>query len=240
MEKNMRKFVLRVYLTFSQAGLACDSIPSTNVNGINYGWPLLGWVELQSDSSMFAWLASPELMNFIRGQKLSHELLNKLKRKLLVVHKVWNKFSTRVKAPFSNQSMESRVKEMTAKLEDIAEEKEKLGLKEGDGERLSPKLPSSSLVDESFVYGRDEIKEEMVMWLLSDKETTTGNNVIDAIGCRPTSDDSLDLLQRRLKDNLGNKKFLLVLDDNFAFDWKIISSCLILPWAKKVDSELEN
>ena len=50
-----RKFVLRVYLTFSQAGLACDSIPSTNVNGINYGWPLLGWVELQSDSSMFAW-----------------------------------------------------------------------------------------------------------------------------------------------------------------------------------------
>ncbi|WKA02473.1 hypothetical protein VitviT2T_020658 [Vitis vinifera] len=189
-----RKFVLRVYLTFSQAGLACDSIPSTNVNGINYGWPLLGWVELQSDSSMFAWLASPELMNFIRGQKLSHELLNKLKRKLLVVHKVlndaemkqisdplvkewlfqvkdavyhaedlldeiatealrceievadsqpggiyqvWNKFSTRVKAPFSNQSMESRVKEMTAKLEDIAEEKEKLGLKEGDGWQIS-------------------------------------------------------------------------------------------------------
>ena len=49
------KFVLRAYLTISQAGLACDSIPSTNVNGINYGWPLLGWVELQSDSSTFTW-----------------------------------------------------------------------------------------------------------------------------------------------------------------------------------------
>ena len=31
------KFVLRAYLTISQAGLARDSIPSTNVNGIKYG-----------------------------------------------------------------------------------------------------------------------------------------------------------------------------------------------------------
>ncbi|KAJ9685850.1 hypothetical protein PVL29_017786 [Vitis rotundifolia] len=283
---------------------------------------------------LFDRLASPELVNFIRGQKLSHELLNKLNRKLLVVHKVlndaemkqfsnplvkdwlvqvkdavyhaedlldeiatealrceieasdsqargthhawnWEKVSAWVKAPFANQSMESRVKEMSAKLEDIAEEKEKLGLKEGEGDKLSPRPPSTSLVDESSVYGRNEIKEEMVKWLLSDKENATGNNVdvmsivgmggsgkttlaqllynhdtveqhfhlkawvcvsteiflieevtksiLQEISSETKSNDTLNLLQLKLKERVGNKKFLLVLDDVWdmkSLDWE--------------------
>ncbi|KAJ9685832.1 hypothetical protein PVL29_017768 [Vitis rotundifolia] len=95
------------------------------------------------------------------------------------IHQVWNKFSDCVKAPFATQSMESRVKEMIAKLEAIAQEKVGLGLKEGGGEKLPPRLPSTSLVDESFVYGRDEIKEDMVNCLLSDN--ARGKEDIDVI-----------------------------------------------------------
>ena len=176
-------------------------------------------------------------------------------------HRAWNKFSDRVKAPFATQSMESRVKKMMARLEAIAQEKDGLGLKEGGGEQPRSRSPSTSLVDESFVYGRDDIKEEMVQWLLSDNEdinidvicivgmggagkTTLAQllynhdkvkehfhmkawvcvstefnlvgvtkSILEAIGCRPTSDGNLDLLQHQLKENLHNKKFLLVLDD---------------------------
>ena len=176
-------------------------------------------------------------------------------------HQAWNKFSDRVKAPFATQSMESRVKKMIARLEAIAQEKDGLGLKEGGGEQPPSRSPSTSLVDESFVYGRDDIKEEMVQWLLSDNEdinidvicivgmggagkTTLAQllynhdkvkehfdmkawvcvstefnlvgvtkSILEAIGCRPTSDANLDLLQRQLKESLANKKFLLVLDD---------------------------
>ncbi|WKA02485.1 hypothetical protein VitviT2T_020668 [Vitis vinifera] len=184
-------------------------------------------------------LASPDLINFIRAQKLSHELLTNFKRKLLVVHKalndaemkqfsdplvkdwlvqvkdavyhaedlldeiatktlrcqieaaehpqtggiyqVWNKFSTRVKAPFATQRMEPRVKGLITVLENIAQEKVELWLKEGEGDKLSPRPPTTSLVDESSVVGRDGIKEEMVKWLLSEKENATGNNVIDVM-----------------------------------------------------------
>ena len=38
-------------------------------------------------------------------------------------------------------------------------------------------------------------------------------SILEEIGCRPTSDDNLDLFQHQLKENLANKKFLLVLDD---------------------------
>ena len=268
---------------------------------------------------LFERLASPELINFIRRRKVSQELLNHLKRKLVVVlnvlndaevkqfsndlvkqwliqvknavydaedlldeiatdalrcqieaaadsqtcgtFQVCNQFCDWVKAPFAAQSMESRVQEMIDTLEAIAQEKDGLGLKDGGGEKPPSRSPSTSLVDESSVYGMDDIKEEMVQWLLSDNEdinidvicivgmggagkTTLAQllynhdkvkehfhmkawvcvstefnlvgvtkSILEAIGCRPTSDGNLDLLQRQLKESITNKKFLLVLDD---------------------------
>ncbi|RVW67015.1 putative disease resistance RPP13-like protein 1 [Vitis vinifera] len=273
---------------------------------------------------LFDRLASSEVLNFIRGQKLSDSLLSKLKIKLLTVDavlnhaemkqftdpavkewllhvkgtlydaedlldeiatealrckmeaddhsqtgsaQVWNSISTWVKTPFVNypSSIESRVKEMIGKLEDLAQAIDKLGLKPGDGEKLPPRSPSTSLVDESCVFGRNEIKEEMIKRLLSDNVSTNKIDVIsivgmggagkttlaqllyndvrvkerfdlkawvcvseesllvrltklilEGIGCATPFDmqsDNLDLLQLKLKGSLGDKKFLLVLDD---------------------------
>ena len=79
---------------------------------------------------------------------------------------VWNKLFELVTAPVATQSMECRVKEMIARLEPISLEKVGLGLKVG-GEKLPSRLPSTSSVDEFSVYGRDDIKKEMVNYLLS-------------------------------------------------------------------------
>ncbi|KAJ9685230.1 hypothetical protein PVL29_017309 [Vitis rotundifolia] len=272
---------------------------------------------------LFERLASPELINFIRRRNLSDELLNELKRKLVVVLNVlddaevkqfsnpnvkewlvhvkdavydaedlldeiatdalrckmeaadsqtggtlkawkWNKFSACVKAPFAIKSTESRVRGMIALLGNIALEKDGLGLAEGRGEKRSPRprsLPPTSLDDKSIVVGRDEIKKEMVKWLLSDNTTGRKMGVMSIVGMggsgkttlarllyndegvqkhfdlkawvcvstefllikvtktileeidSKTDSDNLNKLQLQLKEKLGNKKFLLVLDD---------------------------
>lgn len=271
---------------------------------------------------LFDRLASPELINFIQAQNLSHEFLTELKRKLLVVHNALNDaemkqfseplvkgwlvqakdavyhaedlldeivtealieaadpqtggISTGINPSFANQSMESRVTGLITMLENIEQERAYLGLKEGEKEKVSPRPPSSCLVDESFVFGREQIKEEMLQWLLlSDKKKAVGSNVdvmsivgiggsgkttlaqllynhervnqhfqlkawisvsteallieevtkafLKEVGCTTKSDDSLNSLQLKLKDSVGNKKFLLVLDDVWdmkSLDW---------------------
>ena len=68
-------------------------------------------------------------------------------------HKMEAAESTWVPAPFDSQSMESRVKGIIDGLEEMAQEKDDLGLKEGVGERvLSQRWPSTSLVDESRLW----------------------------------------------------------------------------------------
>ncbi|RVW70956.1 putative disease resistance RPP13-like protein 1 [Vitis vinifera] len=97
---------------------------------------------------------------------------------------VWNSISTWVKAPFANyqSSIESRVKEMIGQLEDLAQAIDKLGLKPGDDQKLPPRSPSTSLVDESCVFGRNEIKEEIMTRLLSDNVSTNKIDVISIVG----------------------------------------------------------
>ena len=176
---------------------------------------------------------------------------------------LWNVVSTRFKAiNLDRQSMESRVKDIICRLKVLAKAIDVLDLK-GGSKKLPQRLHWTSLVDESDVVGRVEIKESMIKRLLSDNSTSRKKkiDVISIVGMggagkttlaqilyndekvqehfqqkawicvyeefsllkitksilqtirSDTQGESLDLLQKNLKNSLVDQKFLLVLDD---------------------------
>jgi len=84
--------------------------------------------------------------------------------------------------------IDSKIKSITARLQEIAQKKNNLELREnGSGGVLKSKslkrLPSTSLVDLSYVSGRDNDKEEILKLLFSDKGCDEyGIGVIPIVG----------------------------------------------------------
>ena len=94
-------------------------------------------------------------------------------------HQVWSIISTSLN-PFIDR-VESRTEEIMDRLEFLSQEKDVLGLKEGVGVKPSRRWPSTSVVDESGVYGRDGNKEIIEM-LLSDNAICNEIGVISIVG----------------------------------------------------------
>ncbi|XP_057453660.1 putative disease resistance RPP13-like protein 1 [Lotus japonicus] len=88
--------------------------------------------------------------------------------------KVWNFFNAAVSS--FDKEIESRMQEILDSLEYLASQKDILGLKEaggsgvGLGSQMSQKLPSTSLLGETVMYGRDVDKEIILNWLMLDIE----------------------------------------------------------------------
>ncbi|KAI8534111.1 hypothetical protein RHMOL_Rhmol10G0063100 [Rhododendron molle] len=151
-----------------------------------------------------------------------------------------------VRAPISTSTdsfdseIESKLVEMIDILEDFKKEKDELGLREVVEQNWSHRLPTTSLLDESCVYGRENDKEEIMKLLLSDGERRTAFDVVPIVGMggvgkttlakllyndgsqeqlsrqvteRASDANDLNSLQVKLKDSLSGKKFLIVLDD---------------------------
>nr|ACJ22813.1 NBS-LRR type putative disease resistance protein CNL-B16 [Phaseolus vulgaris]ACZ74712.1 CNL-B16 [Phaseolus vulgaris] len=168
-----------------------------------------------------------------------------------------------------NKKIESGMKEVLEKLEYLAKQKDALGLKEctysGDGSssKMSQKLPSSSLVVESVIYGRDADKDIIINWLTSQIDNpkqpsilsivgmgglgkttlaqhvyndpkiddakfdikawvcvsdhfhvlTVTRTVLEAITNKKDDSGNLEMVHKKIKENLSKRKFLLVLDD---------------------------
>ncbi|KAJ9687337.1 hypothetical protein PVL29_016001 [Vitis rotundifolia] len=89
---------------------------------------------------------------------------------------------TQVRNIIFGEGIESRVDEITDTLEYLSQKKDVLGLKKGVGENLSKRWPTTSLVDESGVYGRDVNREEIVKFLLSHNASGNEIGVIALVG----------------------------------------------------------
>jgi hypothetical protein len=73
------------------------------------------------------------------------------------------------------KEIEPKIKEILDKLEYLASQKDVLGLKEGVGRESLKRLPTTSLVEESCIFGRDDDKEKIISLLLSNDATGNEN-----------------------------------------------------------------
>jgi len=87
-----------------------------------------------------------------------------------------------------NKKIESEMKEVLEKLEYLAKQKGALGLKEGTysgdgfGSKVPQKLPSSSLMVESVIYGRDADKDIIINWLKSETHNSKQPSILSIVG----------------------------------------------------------
>ncbi|KAL6328703.1 hypothetical protein AAG906_003389 [Vitis piasezkii] len=124
----------------------------------------------------------------------------------------------RCKMEFDSQTTATQVPNIISALLNSSDEGSSpgiavLGLKEGVGEKLSKRWPTTSLVDESGVYGRDDNKEKIVDFCVI--------ALVGIGGIGKTTLAQLAYNDRRVEEcfdlkaweRLNRKKFLIVLDD---------------------------
>ena len=126
------------------------------------------------------------------------------------------------------EGIESRVEEITDTLEYLAQKKDVLGLKEGVGENLSKRWPTTSLVDESGVYGRDADKEKIVESLLFHNASGNKIGVIALVGMGGIGKTTLTQLvynDRRVVEYFDLKAWVCVSDE---FDLVRITKTILM------------
>ncbi|RZB42444.1 putative disease resistance RPP13-like protein 1 isoform A [Glycine soja] len=137
-----------------------------------------------------------------------------------------------------HRSMNSKLEAISRRLEHFVKQKDILGL-QSVSRRVSCRTATDSLI-ESVVVAREDEKEKLLNMLLSDGDNKNNNNIevitilgmgawawvsddfdvfrltkkiVESLTMKDCHNTNLDVLRVELKNNLREKKFLLVLDD---------------------------
>ncbi|XP_068310217.1 putative disease resistance RPP13-like protein 1 [Pyrus communis] len=130
------------------------------------------------DELKHAVFEAEDLVDEIDTEALRHEVKDQTKQT-----QVCNFLSTS-RNPFNYKGMNGRIEELFQRLEHLAEQRNRLGLREGIGRNVSQRTPTTSVVEEGFCpYGRDKDKEKLKkLLLLSDNESSSNFAVAPIVG----------------------------------------------------------
>jgi Leucine-rich repeat (LRR) protein len=115
------------------------------------------------------------------------------------------------------KEMEPKIVELLDKLEFLAKQKDVLGLKEGVGGESSKRLPTTSLVEETGIFGRNEDKEKIISLLISDDAIDNKNLCVIPIvgmgGIGKTTLAKLIYKDQRVKQHFDLQAWVCVSDE---------------------------
>jgi len=130
-------------------------------------------------------------------------------------NKVRNSISTSL-GHFVKQ-IEPKIKEVLDKLEYLARQRDVLGLKEGVGGESSKRLPTTSLVEESDIFGRNDDKEKIISLLLSEDATGDENlcviPIVGMAGIGKTTLAQIVYKDKRVKEYFDLQAWVCVSDE---------------------------
>jgi hypothetical protein len=128
-----------------------------------------------------------------------------------------SKVRTQISTSSFFKKIEPKIKVVHKRLKFLAKQKEHMGLREGVRGESSKRLPTTSLVQESSIFGRNADKEKIISLLLSDDSTRNENLcVIPIIGMGGIGKTTLAQLvykDERVKKHFDLKAWVCVSDE---------------------------